>query len=75
MANSTPAARFVFGAGVDAQLASGRAYDENAGHRQSDYQRLGFLGGEGRDSNPRMAFTTAASKLTAALTNGDLSGV
>jgi hypothetical protein len=31
------------------------------------------IGGEGKDSNLRVAFTTTASKLTAALANGDLS--
>ena len=30
-------------------------------------------GGEGRDSNPRVALSTAASKPAAALANGDLS--
>jgi dsRNA-specific ribonuclease len=31
------------------------------------------VGGEGKDSNLRMAFATAASKLAAALANSDLS--
>jgi hypothetical protein len=32
-------------------------------------------GGEGRDSNPRAALTTAASELAAALASGDLSSI
>ena len=34
---------------------------------------IDVCGGEGRDSNPRMVLPIAISKLTAALTNGDLS--
>ena len=33
------------------------------------------IGGEGRDSNPRVVLPTAAGKPAAALTNGDLSRI